>query len=60
MVDDFDAEDYTLGAVVDAAHTAFLTERRVVVARMAGRFTADELGVLAGYLLPIRSRRPSW
>ena len=51
MVDDFDAEDYTLGAVVDAAHTApFLTERRVVVARMAGRFTADELGVLAGYL----------
>jgi DNA polymerase III subunit delta len=51
MVDDFDAEDYTLGAVVDAAHTApFLTERRVVVARMAGRFTTDELGPLVGYL----------
>jgi DNA polymerase III subunit delta len=51
MVDEFDAEDYTLGAVVDAAHTApFLSERRVVVARDAGRFTADELGVLVGYL----------
>ena len=51
MVDEFDAEDYTLGAVVDAAHTApFLTERRVVVARDAGRFTADELGVLVAYL----------
>ncbi len=51
MVDEFDAEDYTLGAVVDAAHTApFLTERRVVVARAAGRFTADELAVLVAYL----------
>ena len=51
MVDEFDSEDYTLGAVVDAAHTApFLTERRVVVARDAGRFTADELGVLVAYL----------
>ena len=28
----------------------FLTERRVVVARAAGRFTADELAVLVGYL----------
>ena len=51
MVDEFDAEDYTLGAVVDAAHTApFLTERRVVVARGAGRFSTDELGVLVTYL----------
>jgi DNA polymerase-3 subunit delta len=51
MVDEFDAEDYTLSAVVDAAHTApFLTERRVVVARDAGRFTADELAVLVTYL----------
>ena len=34
IVDEFDAEDYTLGAVVDAAQTApFLTEHRVVVAR---------------------------
>ena len=51
MVDEFDAEDYTLGAVVDAAYTApFLTERRVVIARAAGRFTSDELAVLVGYL----------
>jgi DNA polymerase III subunit delta len=51
IVDEFDGEDYTLGAVVDAAHTApFLTDHRVVVVRGAGRFTADELGPLAGYL----------
>ena len=51
MVDEFDAEDYTLGAVVDAAYTApFLTERRIVVARAAGRFTTDELAVLIAYL----------
>ncbi len=56
MVDEFDAEDYTLGAVVDAAHTApFLTERRVVVARDAGRFTADELGRRSSATSPIRS-----
>jgi DNA polymerase-3 subunit delta len=51
MVDEFDGEDYTMGAVVDAAHTApFLTDRRVVVARAAGRFTIDELGPLVDYL----------
>ena len=51
MVDEFDGEDYTLGAVVDAAQTPpFLTDHRVVVARGAGRFTADELAPLAGYL----------
>jgi DNA polymerase III subunit delta len=51
MVDEFDAEDYTIGAVVDAAQTApFLTDRRVVVARAAGRFNADELAPLIGYL----------
>ena len=50
MVDDFDAEDYTLGAVVDAAHTARSSRSAVSSAWMAGRFTADELGVLAGYL----------
>jgi DNA polymerase-3 subunit delta len=51
IVDEFDAEDYTLGAVVDAAQTApFLTDHRVVVARDAGRFTIDDLGVLVTYL----------
>lgn len=51
MVDEFDGEDYSLGAVADAAQTApFLTECRVVVARGAGRFTADELSTLTGYL----------
>ena len=61
IVDEFDGEDYTLGAVVDAAHTApFLTDHRVVVVRGAGRFTADELG--AARRLPRRParRRPSW
>jgi DNA polymerase-3 subunit delta len=51
IVDEFDGDDYTLGAVVDAARTApFLTDHRVVVIRGAGRFTADELGPLTSYL----------
>jgi DNA polymerase-3 subunit delta len=51
MVDSFDGDDYELRAVVDAAQTApFLTERRVVVARGIGRFTADEVGPLIAYL----------
>lgn len=50
-VDEFDDDEYTMGAVVDAAQTApFLTESRVVVARGVGRFTAAELSVLIGYL----------
>ena len=55
MVDEFDGEEYELGAVVDAAQTPpFLTDRRVVVARDVGRFTADEVGPLVA--LP---RRPA-
>lgn len=51
MVDEFDGDEYTLGAVVDAAQTPpFLTESRVVVARNVGRFNADELAPLLGYL----------
>jgi DNA polymerase-3 subunit delta len=51
MLDEFDGEDYELRSVVDAAQTApFLTERRIVVARDVGRFTADDLGPLLGYL----------
>jgi DNA polymerase III subunit delta len=51
MVDEFDGDEYALGAVVDAARTApFLTDSRVVVARGAGRFTAEELVVLIEFL----------
>lgn len=50
MVDEFD-DEYALGAVVDAAQTApFLTDCRVVVARGMGRFSADELAPVLGYL----------
>ena len=51
MVDEFEGDEYTLGAVVDAAQTApFLTESRVVVARSVSRFTSDELTPLISYL----------
>jgi DNA polymerase III subunit delta len=51
MVDEFDGEDYELRSVVDASQTPpFLTERRIVVARDVGRFAADDLGPLLGYL----------
>jgi DNA polymerase III subunit delta len=51
MVDDFDGDDFELRAAVDAAQTPpFLTEHRVVVVRGVGRFTADELTPLLGYL----------
>jgi DNA polymerase III subunit delta len=51
MVDEFDTDDYEIRSVVDAAQTPpFLTERRIVVARGIGRFTADEVAPLVGYL----------
>jgi DNA polymerase-3 subunit delta len=51
MVDDFDGEEYELRVVVDAAQTPpFLTEKRVVAARDIGRFTAEDLAPLLGYL----------
>jgi DNA polymerase-3 subunit delta len=51
MVDEFDGDEYELRSVVDAAQTPpFLTERRIVVARDVGRFTADDVGPLVGYL----------
>lgn len=51
MVDEFDDEEYDLGAVVDAAQTPpFLTECRVVVARGVGRFNADDVAALVAYL----------
>ena len=61
MVDEFDGDEYELRAVVDAAQTLpFLTERRVVVARDVGRFTADDVGPLVA--LARRSAAPprSW
>jgi DNA polymerase-3 subunit delta len=51
MVDEFDGEEYELRLVVDAAQTPpFLTEKRIVVSRGIGRFTADELAPLVHYL----------
>jgi DNA polymerase-3 subunit delta len=51
MVDDFEGDDYEIGAVVDAAQTLpFLAERRVVVARGIGRFSADETALVTAYL----------
>ncbi len=51
MVDEFDGDDYELRLVVDAAQTpSFLTDKRVVVARGVGRFVADELTPLLGYV----------
>jgi DNA polymerase-3 subunit delta len=51
MVEEFDGEDYEPRSVVDAAQTPpFLTERRVVVARQIGRFTADEVAPLIAHL----------
>ena len=51
MVDEFDGDEYEMRVVVDAAQTMpFLTERRVVVARSVGRFNADELTSLLGYI----------
>ena len=39
MVDEFDAADYELRSVVDAAQTPpFLADKRVVIARDIGRF----------------------
>ena len=51
MVDDFSGDDYELRVVVDAAQTMpFLTDKRVVVARDIGRFTADDVSPLVAYL----------
>ena len=51
MVDEFDDDEYEMRSVVDAAQTMpFLAERRVVVARNVGRFTADDVRPLVAYL----------
>lgn len=44
-------ETETLGAILDAALTpAFLSDRRVVIARDIGRFRADQIEPLAAYI----------
>ena len=51
LVDEFDNDEYELRAVADAAQTLpFLTDKRIVVARNVGRFSAEEVGPLVGYL----------
>lgn len=51
IVDEFEGEEYELREVADAAQTMpFLTDKRVVVARDVGRFNADDLPPLLGYL----------
>ena len=50
-VDDLDGDEYEVRQLVDAAQTPpFLTDRRVVVGRGVGRFTADEVAPLVAYL----------
>ncbi len=50
-VDRLEGDEYEVAQAVDAAATPpFLTTRRVVVVRHLGRFGADELGPLVGYL----------
>ncbi|MDQ1443630.1 MAG: polymerase subunit delta [Acidimicrobiaceae bacterium] len=50
-VEDFGGEDYEINAVLDACATPpFLGDRRVVVARGVGRFRAEELAPLLGWL----------
>ncbi|MCB0990226.1 MAG: DNA polymerase III subunit delta [Acidimicrobiales bacterium] len=51
LVDELAGEEYTVEHVVDAAHTiAFLSDRRIVVARGFERFSADELDPMVRYL----------
>ncbi len=51
MLDEFDGDEYELRLVVDAAQTMpFLTSKRIVLARDIGRFSAEELTPLLGYL----------
>ena len=51
LVTEFDGEEYELRSLVDAAQTPpFLTDRRIVVGRTIGRFTAEELAPLVAYL----------
>ena len=51
MVDDFDSDEYEMGALVDSAQTPpFFTEARVVIARNVARFNTDDVAALVAYL----------
>lgn len=51
VVEDFSDEDVDLGLVVDACRTPpFLSDRRVIVVRDAGRFGTESLQMLVKYL----------
>ncbi|MCP3934594.1 MAG: DNA polymerase III subunit delta [Actinomycetia bacterium] len=51
LVDELSGEDYTVEHVVDAAHTiAFLSDRRIVVARGFERFGTNDVDPLVRYL----------
>src|SRR5436305_11645338 len=51
VVEDLAGDDYEIAAVVDAAQTPpFFGNRRVVVARSVGRFSAQDVAPLLGYL----------
>ncbi|MGH9106473.1 MAG: DNA polymerase III subunit delta [Acidimicrobiales bacterium] len=51
VLEDFSGEELQVGAVLDACRTPpFLADRRVIVVRDAGRWSADELAPLASYL----------
>ena len=51
VVEDLAGDDYDIAAVVDAAQTPpFFGNRRVVVARSVGRFSAQDVAPLLGYL----------
>jgi DNA polymerase-3 subunit delta len=51
MTEELAGDDYTVGAIVDAAQTPpFFGERRIVVARDIGRFSTHDVEPLVAYL----------
>lgn len=51
MTEELSGEEYTVGALVDAAQTPpFLGDRRVVIARDIGRFSTHDVEPLVAYL----------
>lgn len=51
MTEELTGDEYTVGALVDAAQTPpFLADRRIVVARDVGRFSTHDVEPLVGYL----------
>ena len=51
MTEELAGDEYTVGALVDAAQTPpFLADRRIVVARDVGRFSTHDVEPLVSYL----------